>query len=180
MNEITINLNKKKSFIIFLGSISFTVISLLFILNPEKFKSFIFFKKEMILYSGIFGFVFFGFGSLYIVYRLIANTVGIKINENGLFENTTASSVGWINREDIIGIKIHKIPIGFVLENSVEIILVEVKEPNKYIKNKSFFKKYILSLNYKNYGTPITINSNSLNCSSVELFKLLVANFGTR
>ncbi|MDQ0478270.1 STM3941 family protein [Chryseobacterium sp. MDT2-18] len=171
--EFIIKLNRKKTSLILLGGIVLTIISVLFVLNPKKYKSFIFFREEAILYTGIIGLIFFGIASIYIGYRLFTNQTGIIVNDRGIYDNTTLSSVGWINWEDITDIEIYKVPTGLLMKNSISMVLVKVKEPDKYMMPFSSFKRNILNLNYKNYGTPITINTNGLSYSSIELLNIL-------
>lgn len=171
--ELVIKLNRKKTSLILFGSVVLTIVSLLFVLNPEKYKSFIFFREEVILYIGIIGLIFFGIASIYIAYRLFTNQTGIIVNDRGIYDNTSMSSVGWIKWEDIVSVEIYKVPTGLLTKNSISIVLVKVKEPDKYIEPFSSFKRNILNLNYKNYGTPITINTNGLSYSSAELVNLL-------
>lgn len=175
--ELVIKLNRKKIAFNLLGSLVLTIISILFVLNPEKYTSFIFFRKDVILYTGIIGLIFFGVASIYIGYRLFRKQAGIIVNDKGIYDNTSMSSVGLIKWEDITDIEIYKVPTGLLLKNSISMVLVKVKEPDKYITSFSSFKKNILILNYKNYGTPITINTNVLAYSSTELLDLLIDKF---
>jgi len=61
---------------------------------------------------------------------------------------------------------------------STKFLLIEVKNPEKYIgKAKSRMKARLMKTNMKMYGTPLSITSNTLKYDFNELEKLIQTEF---
>ena len=169
--KITIDLSKTKLIFALLGSIAFVILSVLFIYNPQKFVNPIFRSKEIIFVVGIIGILLFGFFAIMIVRKLPDKNKGMIISKNGIFDNSSASSVGEIEWEDIIGISKSQ-----VMSNKFLMILL--KNPEKYIaKAKNKIAKKNMEVNLKWYGSPIAISSTALKIDFANLEKLLNENF---
>lgn len=166
MNEIVINLSRKKLILLFLASSGFVFFSIWFILNPERFVFFLAPNEQIIRIIGVVGALCFGIGLIYFPVKMFDSKPGLIINNNGIIDNTNAGSMGMIPWEHIINIEVKKI-------HSTKLILIFVKNPNDYFQNVSLFKKLNLKRNINNYGTPITLTSVGLKCNFDELNELV-------
>ena len=103
----------------------------------------------------------------FIVRKLSDNTLGLVISDKEIFDNSSGVSAGqilWSDIEDIMVLEIHR----------QKMIMLQVKNPQDYIdKQTSSFKRKMMQLNYKMYGTPLSITSNGLNISFDELLSTL-------
>jgi len=169
MNEIKIPLSKKKNFLMLLGAIVFVVLGILFVYRPESFVSPIFHNVSSIRFVGILGTVFFGVCGIYGIIKLSDKSYGLIINDNGIIDNTNASSIGLINWADISSIETRQIM-------STKFLLIFITDPNKYLNHTAGFKRKLLQANMKMYGTPLSIISNSIKCNFDELEKLITSN----
>lgn len=170
MQETVIKLSKNKLIILLLASIGFVVISLLFILYPKNFISFIFFSERIIKNIGYVGLPFFGLVSILLFKKLFDNKPGLIINAKGITDNTNSSSIGLIKWSDITKISQKKVV-------STKFLLVEIRNPEDYIKKANRLKKLTLKQNLSTYGTPITLTSVGLQCSFEELERLILESY---
>lgn len=169
--EIAIELSKTKLVFALLVSIIFVILSSWFIINPQKFVNPIFRSKEIIFIAGILGVAVFGFFAIMITKKLPDKNKGLIISESGIFDNSSASSVGQIDWNDIIGISKSQVM-------STKFLMILVHNPEKYIeKAKSRIAKKNMEANLKWYGSPIAISSNALKIDFNNLEKLLTENF---
>ena len=170
MKEIIIKLSKKKLILLLLAGVGFTTISILFILYPERFLSFIFFSERLIRNIGYIGGLFFGILSILLFIKLFDKKPGLIIDKEGVTDNTNSSSVGLIRWSEITGITTKKIA-------STQFILLQVKNPEEYISKAGRLKKLSLRQNLNSYGTPITLTSVGLNCTFSELERLILESY---
>lgn len=95
------------------------------------------------------------------------NKPGLIIDQTGLTDNSSGVSAGrilWSDIADISVIEIHR----------QKLIMLQVTNPQDYIdKQKSEFKRKMMQMNYKVYGTPLSITSNGLHISFDELLSTL-------
>ncbi|MEF9477790.1 hypothetical protein OWR28_08830 [Chryseobacterium sp. 1B4] len=86
---------------------------------------------------------------------IFSSKFNLVINEKGIIDNSSYVSVGMILWDDITSIK----SISVV---STKFLIINVKDPNKYINNQNTTKQKLLRRTLKTYGTPISISSNTL------------------
>lgn len=168
MNErIEIPLSKIKIFWLLLGGILFVTIGVLFVSNPEGYVSLMFGSPEIIWFGGALSLSFFGFISIFIIKKIFDKKPGLIIDERGITDNSTITSVGLIEWKDITGIRIAEVA-------STKCLILKVKRPDKYIKSgKSKMQRKTLEMNNSIYGSPITIISGSLKMKFEDLHKLI-------
>jgi hypothetical protein len=170
MTQNEIPLNKKKLTLIFMGCLVFIAIGILFVINPT-FINGLFRDPAKILLVGYASIFIFGLCGFLIALRLTAKNSGIFIDKQGITDNSSAASAGlilWTDIEEVSVINIH----------SQKQIMIHVKKPQSYIHNQTnMFKRIILTLNYKWYGTPLTIMPTGLKISFDELIKIISDNF---
>ncbi len=165
--NIEIELSKIKILLSLLGCIVFIAISLWFILKPEDLVNWRNRNETVILTVGIIGIITFSFFGIFIAKKLLNSKKGLIISEEGIFENSSAISIGKIFWKDIDEIQTLKIA-------STNHIIFILKNPDFYIElaPNSFVKK-ALKANYNLCGSPIAISSNSLKISFTELEKII-------
>jgi hypothetical protein len=166
MTRIEIPLSKKKMFLALIGSIIFIALGIAFMLNPEKYISFVFRNAELIRISGIAAFIFSTLCAIYISIKLFDNKPGLIIDQNGITDNSNMSSVGLIDWADITNINVGQV-------KSTKYLLIKNKNSQKYISRANKLNAMLLQANFKMYGTPISITSNSLKCDFEKLENLI-------
>jgi hypothetical protein len=99
--------------------------------------------------------------------KLIKNEPALIISADGITDNSSGVSAGFIPWSDIIAVK------EAVIANQRFINLV-VKNPQEYIdRQKSVFRRKIMQKNHDIFGTGIGISTNTLKISYSELKKIL-------
>ncbi|MBF4494630.1 hypothetical protein IR010_18975 [Flavobacterium sp. MR2016-29] len=166
MNKIEIPLSKTKIFFLLLGALVFVMLGTLFVINPEKFISPIMRSTEFIRISGIASILLFGLAGIYGIIKLFDNRIGLTVDENGITDNTNASSVGLINWIDITEIKTEQIM-------STKFLLIFTNNTEKYLDRVGSIRRKLMLANEKMYGTPLSITSNTLKYDFDDLERLL-------
>ncbi|WP_226065495.1 STM3941 family protein [Kaistella polysaccharea] len=166
MNKIEIPLSKTKLFLGTFASILFVVCGILFSTKPEMFISLFFRSLEIIRIAGIAAIIFFSATGIYGIKKLLERKIGLTVDDDGILDNSNASSVGLIKWNDIIEIKTEKVA-------STKFLLIYISNPDYYVERVNGFKKKLLQGNNKIYGTPLSITSNTLKCNFNDLENLL-------
>ena len=170
IERIEIPVGKKKITIILFGGLILIAGGLWLALNPENFIPNIFRIRnpDVIRFWGIVGTLFFGLALTYGIKKLFDKKPGLIIDENGITDNSNASSIGLIKWSDITEVKTEQVM-------STRFFLVYVKNPDEYIKKpKSRIKRKLLQANMNKYGTPLSITSNTLSWDFDRLEKLIM------
>lgn len=164
---IEIPLSKKKLTLMVIGSLIFVVLGILFVTSPEKYTSSIMRSPTIIFISGLASILFFGLCFFFILKKLGDKSPGLIITDEGIMDNSSGVSVGqikWTEIEDISVIKVYR----------QKLIMLQIKNPQDYIdKQTSSFKRKMMTINYKMYGTPVSLTSNGLKISFNELLSTL-------
>ena len=169
--QIEIQLSKSKLTLLFLGSIIFVGLGVWFVTHPPKENIPIFSNPTVLFIVGLAGILFFGLVGFFIFKKLFDKSPGLIISDEGVFDNSSGVSVGFVPWTDIVEIKETKVL------NQTFINLV-VKNPQDYIdRQKSVFKRKSIQINYKSYGTVIGISANGLKIKFKELKALLDERF---
>jgi len=167
MEEIIIKKSKMKLIIL-------VVLSLVFVVNGFWLTFFnieinVPFLSSRILHIsvGVLSMLFFGFGAIMVLFKLIENKFGMKITEEGIYDNSTSINSDLIKWENILDINEHKV-------FKQKFIRIKVNNPEFFIKRQSnSLKRKNVELNYKKYGSPIQITSSTLNVKHDELLHIL-------
>jgi hypothetical protein len=100
-------------------------------------------------------------------YRIFIMKAGLTINMDGIMNNSSMASVGFINWKTIT--KINKEEGDYPIS-----IVVYVNGPEEFIQSQSnIFKRKAAADNYKKYGSPAVINTYWLKCDYDELCSFL-------
>lgn len=173
-NIIEIPLSKFKIILLLLGALAFVVLGVQFALHPEDWLTSKISNTTIVQIIGIVAALFFGVISLFIGRKLFDTKIGLRIDDEGITDNTNATSVGLIEWKDIEGFKVVEIA-------STKIIILRIYNKKKYISRaKSKLAKRAMKSNDKSYGSPISIISNSLKIKFKELEKILESEMAKR
>jgi len=155
--------DKPKLIELFLGSAFFVVLGTVFLILPcTSLISAIIMRA-----IGLTNVLFFGLGLIVFGKQLIAKGPAIIIDDAGITEKGGALPAGFIPWEDIT-------TMFRVEASSHEILMIRVKNPAAYItRHSGFLTRKTAELNCRMYGTPVCINTGSLQYSFEEL-KLLM------
>ncbi|WP_299122209.1 STM3941 family protein [uncultured Tenacibaculum sp.] len=173
MTEIKIPLSKTKIILFMLGALAFVIGGAWGVLEPERFAS-IGYPKNIVFISGLAGVLFFGLCFVFIARKVFSGKAGLTINDDGIIDNSNATSVGLIEWKDITGVKSWG-------TGSAKVIVILTSEPEKYIeRSKNIISKKAMKANNRIYGSPLSIISNSLKINFSELEKLILEQIDKR
>ena len=161
--QIEIPLSKGKLTMLLIGSVIFIVIGLWFLISPPKINNPIFGNPTLILVSGIASILFFGFCAFFIFKKLQDDKAGLIIDETGITDNASGISAGHIPWTDIKEIKTRQVM-------NQKFLMIFVDNPNDYIRRQTnAIIRKAAEINFKNYGSPISISANTLKCNFDDL-----------
>ncbi|UBM60047.1 hypothetical protein LAG90_05230 [Marinilongibacter aquaticus] len=166
-NRVEIELSKRKLIVLLIGAIIFVTFGSFGSKFPESFVSTLFRNPELIRVSSIAAVCFFGTVSIFLVKKIFDKKPGLVVDEQGITDNTSATSVGPIEWRDIIRIEKKEVAL-------TRFLLLHINNPEKYIQRiNNIFSRRTAQMNFKMYGTPISIVSNSLKIDFEELEELI-------
>lgn len=164
MSKIEIPLSKTKLLLGIGGSILFVVLGYyLFTTIADQQTRF---DPTLVKGVGIAGILFFGATLIFGIKKVFDKTIGLTIDENGIFDNTNASSLGLIKWTDITEIKTTQVA-------STKFLLIYTSNPDFYLDKVKGLKKKLMERNNKMYGTPFSLTSTTLKYNFNDLEKIL-------
>jgi len=165
--QIEIPLSKKKMLLTFCGATTFVGLGVLFLLNPSLFISTIFRNSTVIFIAGLASILFFGLVAITVLRKLSDKKAGLVIDRHGVMDNSSGVSAGLVLWSYIEEIKI------FNVMNQKFMIII-VRNPLDYIDSVSNpLKRKTMEMNYRTYGSPISISANALQTNFDNLYRLL-------
>ena len=165
-DKIEIPFSKNKIILHLFGSIVLVALSIFIIVEIRSW-----FFIEVVGYCGVF---FFGLAFLVLMRQLFDRRSGLIIDQNGLIDHTTYTSVGRIEWKDIVGIDTYQV-------ESTKMIIIHTDNPEKYIKRaKNGFAAKAMRMSQSMTGSPISISSGSIKISHDDLERLLWEEFEKR
>jgi len=163
---ISIPLSKGKLLLSTLGAFAFVVIGFWFVLAPPS-RTGSSLESTLLMVLGLVAILFFGGIAILVIRKIFDSCPGLIIDEQGLMDNSGGLSAGQILWQDIEAIQVLQI-------QRQRLILVLVKNPQDYIdRQSSGWKRKLMAMNYRQYGTPISISTNSLKISFATLLEML-------
>jgi len=167
LEEKIIELSKTKILLIVIGSLVFIAFGCWMVsLDVLQIESQRRFNNPLFVYGiGWSGIVFFGFCALYGTNKLFDRNPGLIFSRMGITDNSSGVSAGLIPWNEIAGFDVYVI-------HRQKMLVVLLKNPDKYIELGSVFKRTLNRANYKISGSPVVIASNSLKINFDELLKL--------
>ena len=170
-NQIEIQISKLKLILMLLGCLFFAGVGICFVINPAKYLSIIMRSTTIIFLSGLLSILFFGVMFLFISKKISDKSPGLIISNQGITDNSSGVSAGFIPWVDIIDIKETKIV-------NQKLINIVVRNPQVYIDRQiSGFKQKAMQTNYNAFGTIIGISANGLKIDYDELKALIKQKF---
>ena len=171
-SKIEVSLSKTKLFFVIIGCLIFVALGIFMLLNGEEMQTRKFSPLWIMVFGGI-GVLFFGGICIAVIKKMFDKKPGLRIDENGIWDNSSGVSAGLIAWKDIL--KIRKISVS-----GTRFLLIDVQNPEAYIDNaKGRIKKMAMKTNTKKYGTPISISSNGLSIKFNALEELILEAFET-
>lgn len=116
---------------------------------------------------GVAAILFFGLALLVSAFKLANRRPALVIDHTGITDQSSAVAAGHIPWRDVVEIRRIKVLREWML-------LIIVTNPEDYIRQQlNLFKRKTLQLNYRQYGSPLSISTHTLDCSSEELRRML-------
>jgi hypothetical protein len=168
MEKLEIYTSKKKSFLLFIGSLLFVVGGIYFVMNSENFTN-----REPIFVKiiGIASILFFGLGIYVSIRQLLAeNQLALIIDKNGVNvspKKSLTEFIDWKNINRFSELNLH----------GQKIIIIDVNNSDYWIEKESnTVRKKLMEFNVNNYGSPFNISANTMQMNYAELMKTLNEN----
>lgn len=161
--RIEIKLSKGKTLLTFLGAVAFVVLGIWMINQADGQHRY---PPMIVKATGYVSIIFFGAAAVFIFYKLLDVKPGLILDDEGIHDNSNASSAQLIKWEQVKGIRIKQVM-------STKFILIDIHDPQGFMANIGGLKKRLMMGNYKMYGTPVSITSSSLKCNTDYLFKVI-------
>lgn len=166
--QIEIPLSRTKMTLTLLGALVFVLFGLWFLINPLKSNYPAFGNSNFIFIVGILSVIFFGIIAITIIRKFLDKKAGLIISKDGLTDNSSGVSAGFIPWSDI-----QEITVTQVMNQ--KFLMIIVNNPQYYLdKVTNPIKRSAMKMNYKTYGSPISISSNALQTDFEELYRMLV------
>jgi hypothetical protein len=169
--RIEVPLSKSKIISMLIGAVTFVFIGFWFVIAPPQIGNSYWGNPTKITIAGYASIIFFGLCSVALILKLPDTKPGLILDDTGLTDNSSGLSAGhilWTDIENISVLEIHK----------QKLLMLEVKNPQDYIdRQNSLFKRKSMELNYKIYGTPLSITTNGLKVPFQELLTLITQKF---
>jgi len=175
-SKIEIPLSKTKLAKLLFFSILFLLAGLWMIITDPQTSNPIF-NNPIIKVIGSYGSTLMGaLGIYYFTKKLFDKGQGLVIDEEGIYDNTSAFKFGLIPWSDIS--QIYERSIQASIASKQHFVTIGLVDPEKYIlKEKNVLKQKLLAANAKSYGSPIHISTNGLKTNHNDLFKLISEHF---
>jgi hypothetical protein len=172
IHPIEFKLSKNKLISMVAGIVPLVVgIGTIFQSPPEKLAALFPGSEYVMLGIACLGVIFIGVLAVAIFNKLRDNRPGLVVSDEGITDNSSGVSAGFIPWSDVLEIK----PFSLFGGHSLRII---VKNPEEYIQRQSgAFKRWLMRRNYKSFGAAIAISSGSIRCSFEELEDLVNRRF---
>lgn len=164
---VSIASSRSKTLLLLVGACAFVAAGYwLFSLDAEVIEARRTFNSPALVRGlGIASMVFGGLAIFGLVRKLLDPSPGLVLDERGLTDNSTASSVGFIPWSEISGFQVGT-------TQGQRILYVLVREPERYIASASPFKRALLKVGQKVGPSPFGITSNTLKIGFDELVEL--------
>lgn len=170
MDKIEIYSSKKKSLLLFVGSMVFVVLGIYMLRDTGNFSDHGI--KNPILMKGvaIASILLFGMGIYVSLRQLIKNKLMLVIDNEGLHINPGASSSTFISWKYITGFSEAKI-------HSARFIIIELSNSDYWMKKeKNKIRKKFMKFNIDNYGSPFNLSAQTMKVNHSQLMDMLHKN----
>lgn len=167
MDQIHIELSKKKFRKLLFLSVFCFLLALFFVIKPTWFLSGFISSKTVIIIFGIIAILFFGPVLVYTLRKMSNKSLGLFIDENGITDYSSSFRFGLIEWQDIKNIQL-------INSSGKQLIMIETNQPEKYLNSiKSPIFRSAAEQNMKLYGSHLLIWCSLLEIQPKELESLL-------
>lgn len=167
MEKIEVALSKGKLIALSLGSLTFLAVGPFMIFAHYGSLTL---KVLVTKAAGVAGSILFGAIAVFAVSKLFDGKPGLVIDENGIFDNSSAIATGFIPWEDVKGFREIRV-------RNQRFLIIEVVDPEKYISRSSYISRMFVLANSRFYGSPIAITSNAVSMKFDTLKVMVVQAF---
>lgn len=166
-NKTIIELSKKKIALIILLACAFVTLGAwLFSLNAEFIQSMRRFNSPLFVHGiGLATMIIFGFFGGFTIWKLFDKKPGLELDGFGIIDNASGLAAGLIPWSDVVDTGIFEV-------QKQKMLVIRVKDPEKYIMRGGPFKRLFVKANHKMCGSPIVISPNALEIDFDELVSL--------
>lgn len=120
----------------------------------------------LVVAIGLVGVVFFGLCAVVAIIKLLDHTPGLTLSCEGLTDNASGVSAGFVPWTEITAIQEYKI-------QGQKFVSILVENPEKYVNRGNALKRLANRANLKLSGTPINITANTLKISHQNLLAII-------
>jgi len=171
VEKIEIRLNKNKLKVLVLIGFVFVIAGGWFLFDPPQTENQLLRETTIVRGIGLVAILFFGGIAFKIIRKLKDTKPGLIIDKTGITDNSNAVAAGFIPWQDIRDIQA-------VSVFNKEFMMVLVNNPEEYISRQTgTIKRTAMRMNYKRYGSPVSITAETLDCNSAELKKIMLDYF---
>ena len=177
MEDIIIRFSRTKLMLALIGCLAFIVGGIYMIIDSNTSTNNRH-SEEFLFFIGLISILFFGLGLFFIAKKVFTRKAGLTINDKGIIDNSSGTSIGLIEWDDITGVETIKVSVPvydyFFSISSPKMLLIKTSKPEKYIeRSKNRISKEAMKTNNRMYGTPLTIISHSLKINFSKLEKII-------
>ena len=165
-SPIEIPLSKRNLAFMLLGAAGFVVAGLLLLFLPENFG--LFTGRPVVLrIVGLVSVLFFGLMGYWIGRRFLADQPGLRIDEQGITDYSSGTSIGLIEWADIQDLDTTRV-------GTERFLVLVTDQPEKYIERApNGLVRNAMRANHRMTGSPLNISARSLQISFEELVELI-------
>lgn len=147
----------------FLGCILFVAVGIWFLKDPPVDTDSLLGNEIVLRIIGGLAIIFGAMIGYISVRKLFDHRPGLIISSEGITDNSSGVSAGFIPWEDIVEIR-------EMTMNNQHFMTIVVQNPQTYIdRQQNAFKRKMMQMNHSTYSAAINISANTLQCSFKEL-----------
>ena len=165
--QIEIPLSKIKMTLTLMASLVFVCLGIWLLVSPPNIRNPNSGNSTTILIIGFVSVLFFGSVAITIFRKFFDKKPGLIISRKGVTDNSSGVSVGLIPWTDIQEIKVTEV-------KNQKFLMFIIENPQEYLnKVTNPLKRNTMKMNYKTFGSPISISAKALQTDFDKLEKLL-------
>ncbi len=170
--RIEIGFSTRKAVLALLGSLALVAASAVMYLDPAAFEPLFGAYASLISkVAATLGVAFFGACAIVLVGNLRRTGPGFTIDDRGLTDASTPTSVGLVPWRDIRS-------IDSVRVSGVEMLRITLRNPDWYVaRSGSWWVRLGMRFNRRFYGSPVLVSTNPLAVSYPEFSRLVLKEF---
>lgn len=169
--QIEIPFSKQKMFLLITAGFIFSIVGIVFILKPTEFSSRLYNSTILAQIVGLVTILLFGTITIFMIKKSSSKEPGMIINNIGITDNASAVAAGLIYWKDIIEIKTISV-------TNQRFLMIITKNPQVYIdRQENILKRKSMQMNYKFYGSPISISANALQMDFDSLYQTVIEKY---